>query len=165
MRGKGRQSRSPLSTAETRRASVRRLRATLFPHRVPAHFDSVRVVHQSVEDAVGQCDFVPTPVLVLSGFCCQPRYVASAAQNHPSQGARRDSGNIILTETPAISSGPGFAAIRPRGGIPREIDGREARGHGGLLRPQRDLGVAIGRVEADMSEPRPDDIDLNACLK
>src|ERR1700676_1746185 len=53
VRGKGRQSRAPLGNAETRRASARRLRPTLFPHRVPAHLDSVRVVDQAVENAVG----------------------------------------------------------------------------------------------------------------
>src|SRR5271165_4683415 len=28
-----------------------------------------------------------------------------------------------------------------------------------------DLGVTIRRVEANVSEPRPDDVDLNACLE
>ena len=53
VRGKGRQSRSPLSTGGTRRATARRLCATFLPHRVAAHLDPVRVVDQAVENAVG----------------------------------------------------------------------------------------------------------------
>ena len=34
-----------------------------------------------------------------------------------------------------------------------------------MFGPQRDLGITIGGIEADMSEPSPDNIDVNACFQ
>src|SRR5438132_254521 len=55
VRGKGRQPFSLPVLQRPRRASARRLSTALFPHRVPTHFEAMRVVNQAVEDAVGGC--------------------------------------------------------------------------------------------------------------
>ena len=55
VRGKGRQPFSLPSLQRPRRASARRLSAALFAHRVATHLEAMRVVNQTVEDAVGGC--------------------------------------------------------------------------------------------------------------
>jgi hypothetical protein len=55
VRGKGRQSLAPLSNGETPERLLLALRFHAgLAHRVPAHLDAVGVVHDAIEDAVGQ---------------------------------------------------------------------------------------------------------------
>ena len=53
VRGKGRQPLSPPQHEVTRRALARRLWATFLAHGIATHLDTMSVVNQTIEDAVG----------------------------------------------------------------------------------------------------------------
>lgn len=107
----------------------------------------------------------PRRIFEDAALCSVGHYVADAAMSRMAEGGARCGGHITITVNRAISATARRHAIHCLGGGHRSCVGREAGCDGSHLSSQGDFCMAVGGVEADMSQPCSDDINIHTLLE